>query len=1134
MFELMDDISELVYVSDPETYELLYVNDRGKLAFGLDRLDGRTCYEALQGASGPCAFCTNHLLSDSSTYTWEHYNPITGRSYLLKDRLIDWEGRKVRLEVAFDITEQTDQRKGLEAALGDEQLVMHCVECLHQATDLTTGIADTLARLGQALSAERAYIFQLHDGQMSNTFEWCANGVTPQIGNLQAMDDTLLRRWLPYFHSGECMILEDLDQIRDTSPDEYAILSAQNIQTLVAAPLEEDGRLTGFVGVDNPVLGRMYNIATVLTTLRYFLMTTMRRLQDEQQLTVLSFQDTLTGLYNRNRYTQDLVRLEGYTGPLGVLYMDLNGLKEINDAKGHAAGDLALVYCAEALRQAFPHADRYRIGGDEFVVLAPGLSRAEFDASAAHLRSRFTGRAAYRTAIGVRWVEQPVDLDGMILAADTDMYDDKRRFYRSHSQSTRYRKFREEDAALSKGSVQVGEYNALMSSMGVSVSKHLLREDFPVVWANDYFFTATGYTREEYEQLFHGSCAAYFAAMPEEYQRMTALVLTAFREGKPGYEAVVHMPVKGGGAIWVRLTGRFTDEALDGVPMLYASYVEVSDLVRAQQELESPYDSLPGFVVKLRVTADSVRLLYGNHRFTQLFGSAAGGRPLELLREDASLDWMPLTTRHQQLRAGVDLCFLVTARDPRGGERTFQAEAACVEHLAEDPVYLITFTDVTAVTAQQKQLYALAYTDPVTGGRNRARFELDAGAAVAAAPAGTYVLASLDVQKFKVINDLFGIAAGDETLRYLYRRIAESLGPGEYVGRISSDSFTMLLHAAPEPRLERRIALLAKSVNAYNRDRAHKYYLILSVGICPVDDPALSMLQYQDRANLARKKSKHGDMSQLHACRFYSRADQRLLARETDIENRMHDALRGGQFVVHYQPKQDLRTGNIAGAEALVRWQDPKAGLIPPDQFIPLFERNGFIVQLDLYVFEQACALLARWLTQGRRAVPISVNMSRVHFASGAFLRRYEDIRRRYGVPASLLEIEVTETLVFENPQLFASIIDEIHRRGYHCSMDDFGSGYSSLATLKNIRVDTLKLDKAFFSSEQLTDPWEAAIVSGVVSLARRLQMRTVAEGVETPQQADFLREAGCDMIQGFLFSRPLPEARMEELLLLT
>ena len=231
----------------------------------------------------------------------------------------------------------------------------------------------------------------------------------------------------------------------------------------------------------------------------------------------------------------------------------------------------------------------------------------------------------------------------------------------------------------------------------------------------------------------------------------------------------------------------------------------------------------------------------------------------------------------------------------------------------------------------------------------------------------------------------------------------------------------------------------------------------------------------------------------------------------------MQQALENGEFIVYLQPKINLEKIEIVGAEALVRWNS-QDGLISPGEFIPFFEKNGFIVKLDLYVFDCVCRLLQDWENRGIAPIPISVNLSRNHLLDPQFLKKYEAIQKTYGIASHLLEFELTETVVFENLELLKNVIAQIHAAGFQCSMDDFGSGYSSLNVLKEIPVDILKLDGAFFDKEG--DPRGNDVVETAIELARKLGMKTVAEGVETFTQVEFLRNADCDMVQGYILPK--------------
>lgn len=292
------------------------------------------------------------------------------------------------------------------------------------------------------------------------------------------------------------------------------------------------------------------------------------------------------------------------------------------------------------------------------------------------------------------------------------------------------------------------------------------------------------------------------------------------------------------------------------------------------------------------------------------------------------------------------------------------------------------------------------------------------------------------------------------------------------------------------------------------------------------DDPACKLYKGAQALVADMGLKAHGITAELPA----EHSDfERALERE--IESRMREALESEEFVIHLQPKLDLRKDEIVGAEALVRWFDPRVGMRLPNAFVPLFEKNGFIVDLDLFVFEQVCALLHSWSVAGVNPVVLSVNLSRQHLLDPNFPEPFNEIRDLYGVSSFYIEFELSETLAFENPIAFIDLIDRIHRAGYACSIDHFGGGHSSINMLKDLEVDVLKLDKAFFGGSYVETGREADVVSTVIDLARRLNMRTVAEGVETPGQRKFLEEVGCDTIQGFLVSAPVPVPEFERML---
>lgn len=440
----MDEISELLYVADPKTHELLFINEMGQKTFGVWNLEGLKCYQVLQGRDAPCEFCTTPKLVPGENFTWEYTNPITKKHYLLKDRLIQWGGKTARMEIAFDMTQAQEEKQALKNTLDAQEIVMGCVRKLYQEHDMNQSIPQVLQRIGEFLKADRAYLFVERNGLLYNDFEWCAQGVSPQREYLQELPLSAIDCWRPAFDKQQCAVIEDVDSLAEQYPQAYSLLQMQGIHSLVAAPLEQDGCLRGSLGVDNPPPERIRSISSLLQTLGYFIMLTYRRTETEQQLSRLSYYDTLTSFYNRNRFMEDSEAFAESDQAIGVVYLDVNGLKDINDRQGHAQGDWVLTECARQMREVFGQANYYRIGGDEFVILCPSIERADFEWKVEQLRGRFSSSAVCNAAIGAQWDTRFQSLQQSIAQADEKMYEDKKDFYRRNPLSNRYRSHSDE------------------------------------------------------------------------------------------------------------------------------------------------------------------------------------------------------------------------------------------------------------------------------------------------------------------------------------------------------------------------------------------------------------------------------------------------------------------------------------------------------------------------------------------------------------------------------------------------------------------------------------------------------------------------------------------------------------------
>lgn len=430
----------------------------------------------------------------------------------------------------------------------------------------------------------------------------------------------------------------------------------------------------------------------------------------------------------------------------------------------------------------------------------------------------------------------------------------------------------------------------------------------------------------------------------------------------------------------------------------------------------------------------------------------------------------------------------------------------------------------------RKYLEKVAFVDPITGGYSKAKFEQEAERLIKRSKPFVYAFVSLDIQKFKLINETFGSEAGNKTLTHVHNVIKDNLYSDECVARITADTFNILMKNDGREVIINRLDNIAESINAYNNNLEHKYFLTIYEGVYIIDDTDFNMIIIQDRANVARKNNKDIYINSTNSCVFYTDVEREKLVKEKELDNCKETALQNHEFVVYLQPKINLSNNKIEGAEALVRWNNKEKGIISPGEFIPAFEKNGFIIKLDLYVFEEVCKMIKKWIENNISPIPISVNLSKVHFSNNNFVNKFKEIFEKYNIPSELIEIEFTETLVFENVEMLTDTIGKFHEIGFKCSLDDFGSGYSSLNILKDVPVDILKLDGAFFRGKNEGSKRGEYVVESVIDIAKKLDMRTVSEGVESYSQVEFLKNAKCDMVQGYVFYKPMPIVEFEKI----
>ncbi|BCR04485.1 hypothetical protein DESUT3_15540 [Desulfuromonas versatilis] len=426
----------------------------------------------------------------------------------------------------------------------------------------------------------------------------------------------------------------------------------------------------------------------------------------------------------------------------------------------------------------------------------------------------------------------------------------------------------------------------------------------------------------------------------------------------------------------------------------------------------------------------------------------------------------------------------------------------------------------------EEKLKHLAHHDPLTGLPNRIllRDRLEHALARAQRDGHRCALLFFDLDRFKMINDSMGHGFGDKVLKAVGRRLQGQVREADTLARIGGDEFVVLLEKVPTP--DGATCLAQKIIENMSRPlelEAHSYYLSASIGIAFYPDDggdAESLMKCADIA-MYRAKGQGGN-----ACTVYTPAMNTRAQELLELERDLRSSLEHDQFILHYQPQVDLATGRLVGMEALLRWQHPARGLVPPGDFIPLAEQTGLITSIGEWVLRTACRQNLAWQDQGLPPVRMAVNISPRQFYKGDLVAKVSSILEDTGMDPAQLELEITESMIMEEVETAVSTMHEISAMGIALAIDDFGSGYSSLAYLKRFPISRLKIDRAFVKDIP-NDTNDAAIVSAAIAMANSLNLDTVAEGIESPEQNDFLRSQGCRLGQGYYFGRPVPAEQL-------
>lgn len=869
--------------------------------------------------------------------------------------------------------------------------------------------------------------------------------------------------------------------------------------------------------------------------------------------------DSLTDALNRDAFEEHVSKLlrESEDGPChAIIMIDIDDFKLVNDTFGHDAGDRLLEEMIRSIRALLRYNDIIgRLGGDEFMICMKDVPYdAVIEKKAQQicevLRRKLSDEIIVSLSLGIAvFPRDGTAFEQLYKAADTALY------YTKENSKDGYNFYHPNMRDTSKS---VGK----LSMSDTVIFEQVPRQRMLIVDDDDY-------DREFLNSIFRGTFAVINAKNGEaalsQIRRygnsISIVILDLNMPNMNGFEVMANMKES---SMLVELPVIAITSDASEENYLNAIAAGASDLLTKPINARLAKIKVEGVMTrianeKLRAQNSYLRLQgaeeeryrrvlcatgtvvvihdFNNNIYSydsEIFKYIAGKfdtRPMDKIFLEDGVASEEDVVKLQALEKSIIEDPAINSAEynlpllmPSGETHIFKVQMIRMSDEYElTEKMLVTFNDINDSFEAENELKSRAERDPLTGLYNREVFFQKAGEMVYSARPNNYIMSAFDINNFRSINDQYGQAAGDYMLKQLSDSIEQSLGRiGGICCRVSADNFACIYptdFGTENSVIERQVFDIP--------DLEIKATMSFSIGRYVVEDLSLPISAMYDRANMAKKSIK--GRYDVHMA-YYNASMRENFLREQMIIGSMEQALLDQQFVVYFQPQYNHSTGAMIGAEALTRWIHPTEGLISPGVFIPIFEKNGFVYKLDEYIWECTCRHIREWEDKGIKALPVSVNVSRFDIFQDNFYDVITSLPGKYGISQDLLRLEITETAFSSSPQQIINVVKRLVDFGFTVEIDDFGSGYSSLNTLKDVPAQVLKLDMRFMESSSETQRG-GSIVNSVVRMAKWLYMPVIAEGVESIEQADFLNSIGCNYIQGYLYSKPMPANEFETLL---
>ncbi len=906
---------------------------------------------------------------------------------------------------------------------------------------------------------------------------------------------------------------------------------------------------------------------------------------EQQKLLTKAETDLMTGLLNKatteSKIKSHLRELNGNSYNV-LMLVDIDDFKNINDTYGHLKGDDVIIDIAKALME---YTGDYglagRLGGDEFCVyltniLDTKVASEKAELIADKLREKYpgdNGDCKVTLSIGIASTNEQIPYNVLLENADTALYQAKLNgknchySYQEDMERGKYENARKDNKRIESTEDKIitellttlfgssNNYSAIENSLKIIGKNYDI--DKISIWEYGYntsFVDCTHQWCGEGIANDRNICQHTPAAVFEELDAMgtdgivyssdTSLIKLNYASMNPESQGVKKL-IQSQIVLNSKIIGYISFYSMNPNTSWSASTLStykilfkvLAEAVCSKQNQKSlsllREDTISTFnVVQTPIVIadkDSHEVLYFNdaardyypnlmlnatcHSCMYQEGSPCKDCPLHKMQENKPAKY----TKHNKTVDDMIDVYLSPIKW-NIGTNSFLISAGAHKQTKSERLRQEIEQNLTI----EKKIAEASYRDIVTGYGNFEKFKVDAQDILNDNPEQDFVMFYFNIKNFKYINETYGHSVGDKTLKTVADVLSKYLKEDEVFARVISDTYIMLIHYKNQDSFMDTFNNIKREIHDACRTVQDRFVVDFVTGILIIDETmhSYSVNRLVDRAMMA---SKSVDFSMGVTYAFYDDEYHKKVLNDAQIENSMHGALENNEFCAYVQPKYDIATNGLIGGELLVRWMSPSKGFLEPAAFLPSFEKNGFIYQIDCFMLEQACISLRKYLNNDIYALPFSVNLSRVTLANPEFLTRVQDIVERYYIPHHYIEFEITESIFSENYSQMIDVLRKLKEMDFLINMDDFGTGYSSLTLLRDLPIDVIKLDHDFLTRSAANDKNATCILKSIIDMAHALDIRVVSEGIETTEQLEMLKSISCEIGQGFLFAKPMP-----------